>query len=102
MTYRLATPADLETCALILEVSDDALNASHNVPAFPRNRPALIKLMTHILERDPERTWIAQQHDRAVLDHDLTVEAGELTPSLKVKRKVVEDNNRAILDGFYS
>jgi long-chain acyl-CoA synthetase len=38
----------------------------------------------------------------AILDHDLTVEAGELTPSLKVKRKVVEDNNRAILDGFYA
>jgi long-chain acyl-CoA synthetase len=38
----------------------------------------------------------------AVLDRDLTVESGELTPSLKVKRKVVEDNNRAILDGFYA
>jgi long-chain acyl-CoA synthetase len=38
----------------------------------------------------------------AVLDRDLTVESGELTPSLKVKRKVVEENNRAILDGFYS
>jgi long-chain acyl-CoA synthetase len=38
----------------------------------------------------------------AVLDRDLTIESGELTPSLKVKRKIVEDNNRAILDGFYS
>ncbi|MBA3339837.1 MAG: long-chain fatty acid--CoA ligase, partial [Geodermatophilaceae bacterium] len=37
-----------------------------------------------------------------ILDHDLTVESGELTPSLKVKRKVVEDNNRAQLDGLYS
>ncbi len=37
-----------------------------------------------------------------VLDRDLTIESGELTPSLKVKRKVVEDNNRAILDGFYA
>ncbi|MFZ0142542.1 MAG: long-chain fatty acid--CoA ligase, partial [Aeromicrobium sp.] len=37
-----------------------------------------------------------------ILDHDLTVESGELTPSLKLKRKVVEENYRDILDGFYS
>jgi long-chain acyl-CoA synthetase len=36
-----------------------------------------------------------------ILDHDLTVESGELTPSLKVKRKVVEQNNRSILDSLY-
>jgi long-chain acyl-CoA synthetase len=38
----------------------------------------------------------------AILDHDLSVESGELTPSLKLKRKVVEENYRDILDGFYS
>ncbi len=37
-----------------------------------------------------------------VLDHDLTVESGELTPSLKVKRKVVEGNNKELLDSLYS
>ena len=36
-----------------------------------------------------------------VLDHDLTVESGELTPSMKVKRKVVEDNYRDELDALY-
>ena len=38
----------------------------------------------------------------AILDHDLSVEYGELTPSLKLKRKVVEENYREILDGFYA
>jgi long-chain acyl-CoA synthetase len=39
--------------------------------------------------------------DFRVLDHDLTIEGGELTPSLKVKRRVVEDTNRALLDEMY-
>jgi long-chain acyl-CoA synthetase len=37
-----------------------------------------------------------------ILDHDLSVESGEMTPSLKVKRKVVEDNHRAQLDELYA
>jgi long-chain acyl-CoA synthetase len=37
-----------------------------------------------------------------LLDHDLSVESGELTPSMKVKRNVVEDNYRDLIDTFYS
>ena len=37
-----------------------------------------------------------------LLDHDLTVESGELTPSMKVKRKVVEDNYRDEIDELYA
>jgi long-chain acyl-CoA synthetase len=36
-----------------------------------------------------------------LLDHDLSIETGELTPSLKVKRNVVEDRYAGIIDGFY-
>lgn len=38
----------------------------------------------------------------AILDHDLSIESGEITPSMKVKRNIVEANNQAILDGFYA
>lgn len=37
-----------------------------------------------------------------LLDHDLTVESGELTPSMKVKRNVVEDNYRDTIDKLYA
>jgi long-chain acyl-CoA synthetase len=36
-----------------------------------------------------------------LLDHDLTVESGELTPSMKVKRKVVEENHKEEIDALY-
>jgi len=37
-----------------------------------------------------------------LLDHDLTVESGELTPSMKVKRKVVEQNYKSEIEGLYA
>jgi long-chain acyl-CoA synthetase len=39
--------------------------------------------------------------DFRILDHDLAVEAGELTPSMKLKRRVVEARYRDVLDSMY-
>jgi len=36
-----------------------------------------------------------------ILEQDLSIESGELTPSLKVKRRVVEDHYRERLDALY-
>jgi long-chain acyl-CoA synthetase len=37
----------------------------------------------------------------AILETDFSIEGGELTPSMKVKRKVVEGEYKALIDGFY-
>ena len=37
-----------------------------------------------------------------VLERDFTVEDGELTPSLKIKRRVIQRSHEAIIDRFYS
>jgi long-chain acyl-CoA synthetase len=37
----------------------------------------------------------------AILPDDFTQEGGELTPTLKVKRKVVAEKYRALLDQLY-
>jgi long-chain acyl-CoA synthetase len=36
-----------------------------------------------------------------IIDRELTVEAGDLTPSLKLKRKVVVDNFHGKIDDLY-
>jgi long-chain acyl-CoA synthetase len=36
-----------------------------------------------------------------ILDHDLTIESGELTPSLKLMRAGVEANHKGLIDSFY-
>jgi long-chain acyl-CoA synthetase len=40
--------------------------------------------------------------DFRILDHDLTIEAGELTPSMKLKRPVVESHYKDVLDSMYA
>ncbi|HEY3251607.1 MAG TPA: long-chain fatty acid--CoA ligase [Ignavibacteria bacterium] len=37
----------------------------------------------------------------ALLDRPFTIESGELTPTLKLKRKVIEDRYKDLIDSFY-
>jgi long-chain acyl-CoA synthetase len=37
----------------------------------------------------------------ALLDKPFTIESGELTPTLKLKRKVIEERYRDLIEGFY-
>ncbi|MBV9838329.1 MAG: hypothetical protein JO156_09425, partial [Solirubrobacterales bacterium] len=37
----------------------------------------------------------------AILDHDLSVDSGELTPTLKVKRNVINDRYAELFESMY-
>ena len=37
-----------------------------------------------------------------ILSRDFSVEGGELTPTLKVKRRIVEERHRAAIDALYT
>ena len=38
----------------------------------------------------------------ALLEHDFSIERGELTPTLKVKRRTVDRKFRALIDAAYT
>jgi long-chain acyl-CoA synthetase len=38
----------------------------------------------------------------ALLEHDFSVERGELTPTLKVKRRVIDRTYKPLIDGLYA
>ncbi len=38
----------------------------------------------------------------ALLENELTIESGELTPTLKVKRRVIDEKYRAVVDALYA
>ena len=37
-----------------------------------------------------------------LLEHDFSVDSGELTPTLKVKRRVIDRNYKSTIDGLYA
>ena len=36
-----------------------------------------------------------------VLDREFSIESGEVTPTMKLKRKVIEKNHSDVIEGFY-
>ncbi len=38
----------------------------------------------------------------ALLEHDFSLERGELTPTLKVKRRVVDERYKSVIDAIYA
>ena len=60
ITYRQATPADLDTCAEVLYIADDELSASRGLPVSPRNREALVRLFAHMQATSPIACGVAE------------------------------------------
>src|SRR5262249_44681066 len=73
-----------------------------DVPALSRE-PKVIELIQGELDRVNENYARVEQIKRFfILDHDLSQETGELTPTLKVKRNVINDKYAADFDALYA
>ena len=64
--------------------------------------PAIIKLVQADVDQiNQELAGFEAIRKFTILPNDFTIESGELTPSLKVKRGVVIQRNRPLIDAMY-
>jgi len=64
--------------------------------------PSVRELIQEAVDRtNSHHAKVSQIKKFAILDHDLSPESGDLTPTLKVKRAVVQQKYAAHLDALY-
>jgi long-chain acyl-CoA synthetase len=73
-----------------------------DIPTLARE-PDVRALVQEALDRaNTKYAQVEQVKKFAILDHDLSQETGELTPTLKVKRNVVNEKYADVLDALYA
>jgi long-chain acyl-CoA synthetase len=72
-------------------------------PSALANEPKVRELIQQHLDEVNSRYARVEQIKRfAILDHDLSQETGELTPTLKVKRNVINEKYEELFDRLYA
>jgi long-chain acyl-CoA synthetase len=72
-------------------------------PAALAEHPKVHELVQGVLDEVNSRYARVEQIKKfVILDHDLSQETGELTPTLKVKRNVVNEKYADLFEGLYT
>ncbi len=84
-----------------------AFAKAHGFPADPKALAADSGFNAYLKDQieknvNPKLARFESVKRFAVLPEDFSVEGGELTPSLKIKRRIVESKNRALIDSLYA
>jgi len=97
-------------CTALIGLEEEAIRAWAEKNGL--GRPPYAELQVHPKVRDLIGAQVEHVNGQlpsyatikkfSILTSELTIENGDLTPSLKLKRKVVEKRFKNILDGFYS
>jgi long-chain acyl-CoA synthetase len=73
-----------------------------NTPAEFWTHPRILDLFKRQIEAStPTLAQFEKVKSFALLERELTVEQGELTPTLKVKRRVIDERYRDVIDRIY-
>lgn len=89
----------LDPVALAAFAQQHGLPAGSDLHAHPKVLQALQAAVDHVNE---QQARVAHIRKFAVLRQPLTIEGGELTATMKVKRKVVIDRQQQVIDGLYA
>ena len=81
----------------------EALGSSAKTIAEAKNCPKIKEAIAAGLKRTNERAISRAQHVQkfTILDADFSVDSGEMTPTLKLKRNVVQKNYAALIETLY-
>ncbi len=79
------------------------LNLGNGAYAELTQKPEVGKAVQEIIDQiNQELASFERLKKFKVLEHDFTQETGELTPTLKVKRKLIGERYKAVFDAFYT
>jgi len=73
-----------------------------DVEQLARHPEVHAMVQAHLDQANDKYAQVERVKKLAILGHDLSQETGELTPTLKVKRRVVNEKYRAIFDELYA
>lgn len=89
----------LDATALAAFAKSEKISGGDKLLTHPR---VLAQVQAEIDHVNAKLTRVCQVRKFTILPNTLTVEAGELTPTLKVKRKVVMERQHALIDAMYA
>jgi long-chain acyl-CoA synthetase len=94
--------------ALIVPAFDALRAYAKSLNVDPKDSTDLVRhprIVEYFKKKVDEVTRDLAPHEKikkiALLDQEFSVESGELTPTLKVRRKFVEDKHREVIDALY-
>jgi long-chain acyl-CoA synthetase len=80
----------------------------HNMPAAPDSNEALVKMpeVIELLQKQIDKFNPLFSHPEqikkfALLPNEWTIDGGEMTPTIKLKRKVIEQKYANVIEGIY-